>query len=34
VRAGRLTVRVMFITYLVFILAGLAYAITMGLLHQ
>jgi hypothetical protein len=34
VRAGRLSVRVMFITYLVFIAAGLAYAIAIGLLHQ
>jgi hypothetical protein len=34
VRAGGLTVRVMFIAYLAFIVAGLAYAIAMGLLAQ
>jgi hypothetical protein len=34
VRAGGLTVRAMFIVYLVFIAAGLAYAIAVGLLHQ
>ena len=33
-RTGGLNVRVMFIVYLTFIVAGLAYAITIGLLHQ
>jgi hypothetical protein len=28
------TVRVMFIVYLTFVAAGLAYAITVGVLHQ
>jgi hypothetical protein len=34
VRAGGLTVHVMFVVYLAFIVAGLAYAITLGLLGQ
>jgi hypothetical protein len=34
VQAGGLTVRAMFILYLAFIVAGLAYAITMGLMAQ